>query len=179
MRRVLVGCAILGLMIGAGQARAADPLSADQIISILNVEGQDTGSAPVTRSLKPTTGTRPEADRPGSGRISDLAILFPFNSAEITPAEEWKLKELGTALASDKLKVFQFEIAGYTDAVGSEKYNLWLSGERAAAVVDYITRNYDVDPSRVQAVGHGEAQLANAADPASSENRRVEVLTVQ
>jgi flagellar motor protein MotB len=42
-------------------------------------------------------------------------------------------------------------------------------------VVDYLTRGHAIAPDRLEAVGYGEARLADPADPASGKNRRVEV----
>ena len=69
----------------------------------------------------------------------------------------------------------RFVTAGHTDARGSAQANQVLSQKRAAAVVDYLTRGHAIAPDRLEAVGYGEAQLADRADPASGKNRRVEV----
>ena len=53
--------------------------------------------------------------------------------------------------------------------------NQLLSQRRAASVVEFLTQGYSIAPYRLEAVGYGEAQLADPADPASGKNRRVEV----
>ena len=53
--------------------------------------------------------------------------------------------------------------------------NQLLSQRRAVAVVEFLTRNSSIAPDRLEAVGYGEAQLADSNDPASARNRRVEV----
>ena len=74
-----------------------------------------------------------------------------------------------------RLEDLRFEIAGHTDARGSEQMNQLLSQRRAASVVEFLTQGYSIAPDRLEAVGYGEAQLADRTDPASGKNRRVEV----
>ena len=46
-----------------------------------------------------------------------------------------------------------------------------------AAVVGYLVTEYSITPTRLQAVGFGEEDLIDPANPASGKNRRVEVKT--
>jgi len=164
----------------------ADPrYKSDELSAILNSDGPayraDDLTAiltPVrTRSLSPGQG--PQPGQPGSGVIPDLRITFEFGSAKLTPQAIAQLDELGKAMQADMLKTFRFEVNGHTDAVGSEKYNSWLSGERAASVKKYLTEQHGVDPERLQAEGWGETSLAMPGDPKNWVNRRVEVKTIQ
>ena len=52
---------------------------------------------------------------------------------------------------------YRIEIAGHTDNVGSDKYNLRLSHRRSMAVVNYLISR-GVDASRVVAQGYGESK---------------------
>jgi OOP family OmpA-OmpF porin len=156
-------------------ADAAQFYTKEQMIEIL-------APMPQTRSLEPGTGTAPQAPEPGtagSGRLPDLSVPFEFNSAELTPEAMSTLDELGAALTSNELADFRFEIAGHTDAVGSDSYNMDLSRRRAQAVVDYLVGNFGVDPSRLEGIGYGEGQLLDPDRGASQVNRRVEVVTQQ
>ena len=72
-----------------------------------------------------------------------------------------------------QLQNVHLEIAGHTDARGSEQSNQLLSQRRAAAAVDLLTQVYSIEPDRLTAVGFGEAQLADPANPDSGKNRRV------
>jgi OOP family OmpA-OmpF porin len=47
-------------------------------------------------------------------------------------------------------------VTGYTDRIGTAAYNQKLSENRATKVKDYIV-SQDIDASRLQAVGKGEA----------------------
>lgn len=130
-----------------------------------------------TRSLTPGSGPQPGAL--GSGVVPDLAIHFGFNSAELTPEARAQLDELAEALKSDALATFSFQINGHTDAAGSERYNEWLSQERASSVVSYLTEEHGIDAARLEAAGFGERQLVDAGEPMAQANRRVEVRTAE
>lgn len=132
-----------------------------------------------TRSLAPATGPEHDAGTVGSGVVPDLKILFPFNSAELTEDARRRLDELGRALASDELAGFRFELAGHTDAIGSDRYNAGLSARRAQAVAGYLAERFGIDPQRLAAKGYGKRKLIEPTAPDSPRNRRVEVVTLQ
>jgi len=106
----------------------------------------------------------------------DLTIYFDFDSAEIGPKAVPTLVELGKALTSDALKDTRFLLAGHTDAKGSSAYNLRLSQRRADAIRTFLSTQFRVDERRLLAIGYGEEQLKNAANPSADENRRVQVV---
>ncbi len=110
----------------------------------------------------------------------NLTVNFATGSAELTPDAIHTLDELGRALASKDLAAYRFRIEGHTDTVGSSNYNRTLSERRAEAVVDYVAKKYDVDPSRLQAVGMGEDRLLVPTPPQTPEprNRRVQVINL-
>ena len=162
---------------GPALAQQRQPaFSADELIRILKPAGLG-----ATRSLSPGTGPAlaPAPGTPGSGLLPDLRVLFPFNSAELTPDTRRQLDELGRALASNELATFRFELAGHTDAVGSEAYNDELSTRRATAVAGYLESQFGIDPQRLQPRGYGKSRLADIADPQSARNRRVEIVTLE
>lgn len=130
-----------------------------------------------TRGLTAGTGIEPGA--PGSGVVPDLKINFGFDSAELTPEARAQLDELARAMRSEPLRTFSFRIGGHTDAAGSEAYNDWLSQERANAVAEYLAEQHGISGDRLQASGLGERELADADNPMSWVNRRVEVRTLQ
>ncbi len=106
----------------------------------------------------------------------DLTIYFNYNSAEITPQAERTLIELGKALTSSELANARFLVAGHTDAKGSVGYNQALSERRAEAIRRYLMDRFGVGEARLLAMGFGEEQLKNTADPNSGDNRRVQVV---
>lgn len=157
--------------------------SADELVRILKPSAEP---APLgrTRGFTPATGGPKSEPAPapgsvGSGVVPDLKIFFPFNSADLTEQARAQLDQLGRALASPELRPFRFRIAGHTDAVGSEAYNESLSARRARAVVDYLIARHGISRERLAALGLGERELADPADPASAANRRVEIRTLR
>jgi len=70
----------------------------------------------------------------------------------------------------------QFLVIGHTDSDGSEEENKTLSKERAEAVADYLTSNYDVEIDRLIAVGKGESKpvASNDTEEGKQQNRRVQ-----
>ena len=69
------------------------------------------------------------------------------------------------------------QVTGYTDSVGSEKYNQELSMRRAQAAQDYLVAN-GVDQKRIVLSGMGESNPIASNDTAEGRamNRRVEVV---
>jgi OOP family OmpA-OmpF porin len=68
-------------------------------------------------------------------------------------------------------------VVGHTDASGSPKANQTLSKRRAASVRDYLLK-LKIEPQRLKALGKGQSELLNEADPLAAENRRVEFSAV-
>lgn len=106
--------------------------------------------------------------------------LFEFDSADLIMPSP-KLDEIASALQADP-SITDVDITGYTDRLGSERYNLKLSERRANSVRDYLVSK-GVDGNRLKAYGKGEAnplvqcdqrnrkELIDCLEP----NRRVEV----
>lgn len=153
-------------------------LTADQFVTVLNTKAKPV-AMPRTRSLAAGAGpVDTTAGAPGSGVVPDLQVQFNFNSDELTPDSKATLSELGKALQRNELSDMRFEIAGHTDAKGSDKVNETLSRKRAMAVTSYLEQNFGIDGSRLRPQGYGEKRLADPQDPNSGVNRRVEVRTL-
>jgi OOP family OmpA-OmpF porin len=116
----------------------------------------------------------------GGAPSVNLTVQFRTGSADLTPAAEHTLDELGHALSSPSLAGFRFRIEGHTDTVGKAALNKTLSQERAERVVDYLVSKFGVDKSRLEAVGMGEEGLLVQTPPQTPEprNRRVTVVNV-
>lgn len=80
--------------------------------------------------------------------------LFAFDSAELRMPQP-KLDEIANALNSNG-GIDHVMIMGYSDRLGSKRYNLKLSERRALAVKNYLVSK-GVDGNRLQAEGKGEA----------------------
>jgi outer membrane protein OmpA-like peptidoglycan-associated protein len=104
---------------------------------------------------------------------SETRIQFEFNSDQLTGFAKSVLDVFAAAIQSAALKDTAFIIEGHTDGVGSDQYNLDLSRKRAEAVVRYLTEGRGIALERLSARGKGKRELANRADFAAAENRRV------
>jgi outer membrane protein OmpA-like peptidoglycan-associated protein len=102
----------------------------------------------------------------------DLRVTFPLDSAELLPAAQANLDAFAAALQDTRLSKYSVFVDGHTDEVGSDDYNLDLSGRRANAVVAYLVRS-GVEIERLTPRGFGETRPLDA-DGTSPENRRVE-----
>jgi outer membrane protein OmpA-like peptidoglycan-associated protein len=198
MRIVLARACVLAAvgLTALGQAGAygqeAPALSADELTRVLAPAATAGGGAGYgLRALRPgggvtkvaagtaTAAAALPAGAEGSGVVPDLRLLFPYDSAELTPATKKRLDELGRALKGPALQGYGFEIAGHTDAAGDDGYNMALSRKRAEAVAGYLGRAHRVARTRLEAKGYGETALAEPAEPTSPRNRRVEVRTLR
>ena len=136
---------------------------------------------PVQRPVAAAAAPRPVAPvAPANAPSINLEVKFASNSAELTPEARTALDRLGTALSSPDLSGFRFRIAGHTDTVGSPDSNRALSARRANTVVDYLSSNYHVERSRLEAIGMGSDSPAVATGPQVDEprNRRVQVINL-
>jgi OOP family OmpA-OmpF porin len=79
--------------------------------------------------------------------------LFGFDSATLSMPQP-KLDEIANALQADP-SITDVDIVGYTDRLGSTKYNQKLSQRRAEAVREYLIGK-GVAENRLQAHGRGE-----------------------
>lgn len=80
--------------------------------------------------------------------------LFAFDSAELRKSQA-KLDEIANVLMNDSM-IDDVLIIGYTDRIGSDKYNQKLSERRAEAVKKYLV-NKGVKANRLMTKGKGKA----------------------
>ncbi len=100
-------------------------------------------------------------------------ILFDFDKATLKPEGKAELDKLAGKLMGSK--EYEIEIAGYTDNIGTEQYNLKLSEKRAQAVVKYLLTK-GVNNAYVSSEYYGESNPAvkNNSRKNRQLNRRVE-----
>lgn len=100
-------------------------------------------------------------------------IFFDSGKYELLEESNAELNKLFDILKGNKNLVI--EIAGHTDAVGSDANNLTLSKNRANAVMTYLT-NKGIPQSQLTAKGYGETKFiaTNDTEEGKQLNRRVE-----
>ncbi len=104
-------------------------------------------------------------------------VSFDFNSAKIKSTFYSPLSKIADIL--NRYPRTQIVIAGHTDSVGSEQYNMQLSLQRANAVADYLISK-GVAQFRLGTEGRGELEpiATNETAEGRAQNRRVEVFVV-
>ena len=102
-------------------------------------------------------------------------ILFDFGSAVLSPQYHAELDKVGGYLRDHPNSYVV--LAGFTDSVGSEEYNLGLSRRRAESAAAYLMNNANVDEDRIVLQWFGKLNPVAGNDTAEgrSMNRRVEV----
>ncbi|MGI9511174.1 MAG: OmpA family protein [Geminicoccaceae bacterium] len=133
----------------------------------IRIHGNDQGLA------ETDAGQPNAASEPQSFSIA-MRIQFKFDSAELTPDSKTTLGQIAQVLQDDIMQDKVILLEGHADATGNETYNLALSERRAGSVRSYLVSTFGVPGERLQAVGRGEFDPYDAADPSASVNRRVE-----
>lgn len=126
------------------------------------------------RGIKISGELPPEVDLP---RIN-LTINFELDSAILTNEGMVALRSLAKALHDPRLSGMQFQVAGHTDGRGDNVYNVQLSERRATTVVEHLVNFYDVDPTRLSAIGYGMKNPVDPANVMNPLNRRVEIINL-
>lgn len=119
-------------------------------------------------------GARVERVGEGIAIAFDSAILFGFDSAELSTPARQNLRKLAESL--QKYPNTDLVIVGHTDSVGSAQYNMGLSQRRADSAANYLA-SLGVQRARLTTVGKGlhEPIASNETAAGREENRRVEV----
>lgn len=126
---------------------------------------------------------REQLERTGVGieRIGDdIVLIMPGNVTFETARSDVRASFLevldSVALVLDEYEKTLVEVAGHTDATGSDAYNMKLSRDRASSVATYL-RSRGVYEQRLLALGFGEENpIASNDTPEGREaNRRVEI----
>jgi len=71
-------------------------------------------------------------------------------------------------------------IEGHTDSWGNDQHNLKLSTERANAVREYLVSSSDIEGTRLESIGMGEAKpiATNETKQGRKKNRRIDIIIV-
>ncbi|MFD2522089.1 OmpA family protein [Emticicia soli] len=104
-------------------------------------------------------------------------VLFGFDSFALNDNSRASLEKL-----SETLKEYEdtnILVAGHTDNVGAESYNMKLSEKRANAVADFLKKK-GIKNARMSVIGYGESTpvVDNSTEAGRDKNRRVELAIV-
>lgn len=105
-----------------------------------------------------------------------VSVNFRTNSAVLSPEAKASLD--GLASKATTARAYMIEVAGHTDATGSDAKNFRLSRARADAVVQYLAVTHKIPLRRfVTPMGYGktDAVADNTTREGRSQNRRVDV----
>jgi len=113
-----------------------------------------------------------------TGTFRAFEVNFAFGESTLLPRATRSLDVVGEVLA--KYPELRVEIAGHTDAVGTEDDNRTLSDARAQSVREYLTNRFGIAPQRLVARGYGEARpiATNETEAGRALNRRVEFVVL-
>ncbi|PXV55328.1 Outer membrane protein OmpA [Dyella jiangningensis] len=101
----------------------------------------------------------PVAPAPNAAPMMAITLssdaMFGFDSATLTPRGKANLDQL-LSRVQEASRIQDIMITGYTDRIGSARYNQALSERRAGAVRDYLA-THGVSPAAMRVTGRGDA----------------------
>ena len=169
----------IGLTYAFDAPRASTP-----IVRVAQTSAPEAYAPPPANVIAPLAPTVAPTPPPPPARFERYTLssteLFAFDSSVLRMPQP-KLDETAD-LMSRNAQVNNVTITGYTDRLGTDKYNMALSQRRADSVKSFLT-NKGINPNRLNAIGKGESNpvvvcndkkrvdLINCLEP----NRRVEV----
>ncbi len=101
-------------------------------------------------------------------------VFFDFDKETLKSESFPELNRVADLMK--KQTAMQIQIAGHTDAIGTEPYNLDLSERRAKSVMNYLTEKASISAERITVVFFGESKPidVNTTKEGRKRNRRVE-----
>jgi outer membrane protein OmpA-like peptidoglycan-associated protein len=117
----------------------------------------------------------PPPPPPAQEQIILRGVHFDFDKAIIRAVDKPVLDEAEAKLKANPST--RIHVNGYTDAIGSEAYNLKLSQRRADAVAAFF-ENQGIPSGQLVPQGFGKTHFVatNATDDGRAQNRRVELV---
>lgn len=175
MTRSFVSAALIATLLALVAVQAAPTEASAPTASSEPATTPDTPAAPIT-AVTPVTLDESQVVETPRGLVLTLEdATFDSNRAIIRPAARRGLDALAQFLHEHPGRRVQIE--AFTDADGSNVYNLELSQDRADAVALAVI-DRGVDAARVRAVGWGERYPVadNDTEESRARNRRVEII---
>ena len=146
----------------------------------------DNDGVPDFKDKCPNTPAGKQVDEDGCAKADTVVkkitlsgdTNFEFNKATLLPSAYPTLDNLAKTMKDNSNT--RWRVEGYTDAVGSDSYNMDLSRRRAQSVVDYLI-NKGIDRSRLEVVPYGESNpvASNDTPEGRAMNRRVEIKVIE
>jgi OmpA-OmpF porin, OOP family len=111
------------------------------------------------------------------GKIIANGIRFDVNKATLRPESMGIINEIADLM--QKNPDIKFSVEGHTDSDGDDALNQTLSEQRAATVVNTLTK-MGIDAGRMTSKGWGESQPldSNSTPEGKANNRRVEFVKI-
>ena len=108
-------------------------------------------------------------------RIEIKDSVYFETAKAVIKSESFNLLDQVATIMKDNPEITGLRIEGHTDSRGNDAYNLKLSKERAAAVLEYLVER-GVDRDRLESEGFGETQPLDTRqnETAWAKNRRVD-----
>jgi len=108
-------------------------------------------------------------------KVRIYGIYFDFASAEIKPQSKPTLDEIAEVMAAHP--DWKLNVAGHTDNIGGDAFNLQLSQQRAEAVKTALVAQYKISADRLTTGGYGASSPVETNDTMEgrARNRRVEL----
>ncbi len=127
-----------------------------------------------------------EVKKAAEGRLIFQEVLqndeakFKFDSWELSDEAKLELDKFVEVLVAQDKGVY-LEIQGHTDNTGEEEWNLILGKRRAAAVMEYLHKKYNIPLHRMEVISYGsDAPVGdNSNRKGRAQNRRVVILVFE
>jgi len=137
-------------------------------------------AATVADEKAAAAATKAEAVETASRRLVYEVVLsedqgnFKFGKKDLPDEAKAKLDEMIQQIKADPKGAY-FEIAGYTDSIGSKEYNEKLGLERAEAVQRYLYEQHQIPLFKMNVISYGEDNpvAENNTKAGRAQNRRV------
>ena len=104
-----------------------------------------------------------------------IVLYFELDSTRITQRTKQQLNIIANLLKNAPNK--KLTISGYTDALGSDNYNLNLSARRAKQVMSYLaSQGVNTGQMKLTSFGKANPRQPNTSEDGRRANRRAEIL---
>jgi len=181
----------LGTVPGSGTRVVSPSQSTTYTATATGPGGTDTASARLTVTEETAAETRPRTTPTNaSPTIAALfsqqvqAIFFDYDSAEIMPESQDRLRRAAAWLTQGPYRTIAFRIEGNCDPRGTAEYNLGLGDRRARAVKDFLV-SLGVDPGRIDTTSFGLEKATGTSEgspeapPSWAHDRRADFVYVR